>query len=244
MAKLKKLLTPRVTMGLFLLALLLLLLSSASGTRAALTYFSDDYTAEVDMDHIGVSLLENGEIVSHRNYLTGSGKWDGDGSGVLLEALSASKEELKPGVAYPEAIAARNTGTIPQYVRLTLYKYWVNADGSKNRKLAPELIELHEVEDSGWQRATDPGSNTRERTVYYYPGILNPGDETPAVTDTLTVNVKAQATVTQTVEDGKIVTTYTYDDMQFVIEAQVDAVQDRHFDDAAVSTWGRNGPNG
>ena len=55
MAKLKKLLTPRVTMGLFLLALLLLLLSSVSGTRAALTYFSDDYTAEVDMLMRGAS---------------------------------------------------------------------------------------------------------------------------------------------------------------------------------------------
>ena len=243
MAKLKKLLTPRVTMALFVLALLLLLMSSVSGTRAALTYFSDDYTAEVEMDHIGVSLLEsNGgdyAIVSHRNYIDGSGNWDQEVPGRLLSRMIPEGEKLKLGVAYPEAIAVQNTGTIDQYVRLTLYKYWVNADGEKDRSLDPALIDLNVVEGSGWIEAED--SHTEERSVFYYPDVLAPGQITPAVTDTLTINADVQATVSRTQDGNKIVTTYSYDDMQFVIEAQVDAVQDRHFEDAAVSAWGHNG---
>ncbi len=241
MAKLKKLLTPRVTMALFVLALLLLLMSSVSGTRAALTYFSDDYTAEVEMDHIGVSLLEsNGgdyAIVSHRNYIDGSGNWDQEVPGRLLSRMIPEGEKLKLGVAYPEAIAVQNTGTIDQYVRLTLYKYWVNADGEKDRSLDPALIDLNVVEGSGWIEAED--SHTEERSVFYYPDVLAPGQITPAVTDTLTINADVQATVSRTQDGNKIITTYSYDDMQFVIEAQVDAVQNRHFEDAANSTWGR-----
>ncbi len=238
MAKLKKLLTPRVTMALFGLAVLLLLMSSVGGTRAALTYFSDDYTAEVEMRDIGVTLLENGAAVSHRNYVQNSESWD-EVTGELLGSMLRDGEKLRLGAAYPEALAVQNTGTIPQYVRLTLYKYWVNADGQKDRTLDPSLIELHPAENSGWTEDTD--SRTEERSVFYYPGVLAPGQTTPALTDTLTISADVQATVSRTQDGNKIVTTYSYDDMQFVIEAQVDAVQDRHFEDAAVSAWGHNG---
>ena len=149
-------------------------------------------------------------------------------------------EKLRLGVPYPEVISVRNTGTIPQYVRVTLYKYWVTTDAEgnevKDRKLDPSLIDLHVPENTVWRE--DGGSRTEERSVYYYPNALPSGESTAPLTDTLTVNVKAQATVTQEIVDGKIVTTYSYDDMKFVIEAQVDAVQDRHFEDAAVSAWG------
>ncbi|WP_300773579.1 hypothetical protein, partial [uncultured Desulfovibrio sp.] len=55
-------------------AALLLLTSTVGSTRAALTYYSDNYAAEVSMSSIGVSLLENGTKISSRDYLE-NGEW-------------------------------------------------------------------------------------------------------------------------------------------------------------------------
>ena len=58
----------KVTYLLFALAVLLLLGSTVGSTRAALTYYSENYVAKITVDQIGVSLLENGEVVSSRDY--------------------------------------------------------------------------------------------------------------------------------------------------------------------------------
>ena len=66
----------------------ILLLSSAIGsTKAALTYFSENYTAQVEMKDIGVTLVETSaqgsKDISSRDY-TGSGdKWK-ESQGELL----------------------------------------------------------------------------------------------------------------------------------------------------------------
>lgn len=74
----------------FSAAAVLLLLSTVGSTRAALTYYSDSYEMNVEVSSIGVSLLENGTIISNRNY-TEQG-WvsnhvgeDGEPRGILLE---------------------------------------------------------------------------------------------------------------------------------------------------------------
>ena len=61
MKKAKKILTsPVTTIAAFVLAAGLLLFSSVGGARAALTYFSDDYSSDIRLEEIGVTLLENG----------------------------------------------------------------------------------------------------------------------------------------------------------------------------------------
>ena len=55
-------------------AALLLLSSTVGSTRAALTYYSENYAAQVSMSSIGVTLLENGERVSSRDYRD-DGEW-------------------------------------------------------------------------------------------------------------------------------------------------------------------------
>ena len=45
-------------------AALLLVFSAANSSRAALTYYSENYSAELQMFDIGVTLLENGNEVS------------------------------------------------------------------------------------------------------------------------------------------------------------------------------------
>ena len=54
---------------LLAVAAVLLLASTAGSTQAALTYYSDNYSAEVTVSNIGMTLLENDVEISKRNYL-------------------------------------------------------------------------------------------------------------------------------------------------------------------------------
>ena len=85
MKKLKKiLLSPATTIVAFALAAGLLLFSSVGGARAALTYFSETYSSRVQMYDIGVTLRENGQDVSWRNYGSrADGTW-AQNTGVLV----------------------------------------------------------------------------------------------------------------------------------------------------------------
>lgn len=244
--KWKKILaSPVTTMVMFVLAAVLLLGSSIGGTRAALTYFSENYTSRVQMQNIGVSLVENGQIVSWRDYGSSSnGSWN-ENEGKLLSRMLADGESFKLGKTYREELAVTNSGTIDQYVRVTIYKYWINGSGEKVQTLSPELIDLHLVNGGVW--IVDPAASTRERTVLYYNHILSAGATTPALCDTLTVSDQVAAKVTQTtsekVVDGikytTITTSYDYNGVQFQIEAKVDAVQTHSAEDAIWSAWGR-----
>ena len=79
MDKVKKMITsPKVSVAAFVLAVGLLLFSSIGGARAALTYYSENYSTRVEMFDIGVTLQENGKSLSWRNYDTNAsdGTWD------------------------------------------------------------------------------------------------------------------------------------------------------------------------
>lgn len=241
-----KVFSPAVTMVLFVAAIALLLGSSVSGTRAALTYYSETYSSRIQMYDIGVSLLENNEPVSWRDYSSaGDGTWN-ENTGILLEHMLPEGEELKIGKVYPEELKVANTGTINQYVRVTVHKYWLDADGNKNSELDPDLIGLHFVNlGSDWLE--DEEAHTTERTVLYYNQLLYAEGEgnsvTAPFTDTLTIDGRIAAKVSEKTEKNgnttTITTTYDYDGVSFRIEAQVDAVQEHNAEDAAWSAWGR-----
>ena len=108
MKKLKKMIaSPVTTIAAFAVAAGLLLFSSIGGARAALTYFSDDYAANIQLHEIGVTLVENGAPVE----------------GELLKGLLAEGEELKLGTAYQEQLNVYNSGVINEYVRVSIHKY-------------------------------------------------------------------------------------------------------------------------
>ena len=246
MKRLKKGMPPALTGLLFFLAVALLLTGSVNGTRAALTYYSETYTSRVQMYDIGVSLQENGERVSWRDYHSAAdGSWN-ENTGELLAHMLPEGEELKIGKTYKEELNVRNSGTINQYVRVKIYKYWLNADGEKMQNLSPELIRLNLVNlGSDW--ILDEQASTPERTVLYYSRLLyaeeNGPSETPLFADTLTIDDMVASKVTQTRETKNgyttITTTYDYDGIRFQIEAEVDAVQEHNAEDAALSAWGR-----
>ena len=79
--------TPLVLLAL---SAVLLLGSTVGSTRAALTYYSENFSAEVTVSNIGVTLLENGKAVGYRNYISG-GAWD-ESKGVLLENMLEEDE--------------------------------------------------------------------------------------------------------------------------------------------------------
>lgn len=64
--KKNKILFPKKVALLLGAAAVLLLGSTVGSTRAALTYYSENYSAQMNLKHIGVSLVENGQVVSSR----------------------------------------------------------------------------------------------------------------------------------------------------------------------------------
>lgn len=240
-----------VTIALFALAATLLIFSVAGSSQAALTYFSETYGAEVSMYDIGVTLVENGEGVSNRDY-TGSGDiWNQHTGELVLKLPEATQGELQLEHTYKEELSVTNSGTIDEYVRVTLYRWWEDANGNKLTGLSPSLIDLNILTGgNGW--IEDVNSRSAERNVLYYQSILPAGKPSPKFSDTLTIHeidpddpealgMRANVTVDERVdENGRtiITTTYDYDGVKFVLRADVDAVQTHNAEDAIRSAWG------
>ena len=254
--------SPVVAGLLFLLAVVLLFAGSVGGTQAALQIYSSDYISAFELDHIGITLYENGTPVSFRNYgdAAASGfteKQDGD---LVLKTLE-DDPSFQIGRKYPFVITCKNTGTIDHYLRVTVYKYWVQVGEDEKfglkgwfhglssnterlldeEKHSPATIHLGYNGSEGYNTsawAKDPDSSTAERDVYYYTGILPVGGETAPLFDTLWVDSSvAKSVTTETV--GNLTTyTYAYDGYGFVVQAEADAVQTHNAKAAIRSAWG------
>lgn len=216
-------------------AALLLVGSTVGSTRAALTYYSENYSAQMNMQSIGVSLLENDNVVSSRDYVSNN-EWKGTSQGTLLTNLLGKDETFTPGKKYNEAISVKNSGTIDTFVRVIITKSWQDEKDNKNTNLSPDLIELNFLTDNGWQIAKD--QSTTERTVLYYTKAVAAGDSTPALSDTIRIKPSIAKDVTKHVDGNTITYTYKYNGYTFHIDAEVDAVQTHNAKDAIKSAWG------
>lgn len=230
---------PIVSAALIGASALLLIGSTVGSTRAALTYYSENYGARIQVSRIGVTLKENGNAISSRDY-TEDSRWS-ETKGTLLEGLLEEGETIQPGKAYDETLSVSNSGSIDSFVRVVLKKSWVNPEGEKDTTLSPDLIDLNLTEGSGW--VIDESASTAERTVLYYTRALAPGKSTPALSDTLRIDPAVMTKVTETVTEDEngyktIETSYDYDGYQFRIEAEADAVQTHNAEDAIKSAWG------
>lgn len=231
MKKVKKILaSPIVTLLAFVCAVGLLLFSSIGGARAALTYYSETYSSNVELSEIGVRLVENGT----------------ETAGELL--LPDVEEDVKLGKTYKEELAVRNSGEINQFARVTVYKYWLIPDDGpegwrKSQELGPDLIDLHLTRDSGW--IEDEAASTPERTVLYYSNVLKcaqgdgAGETSPLFADSLTIDGRTARIVREENTESGVRRTYAYDGARFCIEVRVDAVQEHNAEAAIWSAWGR-----
>lgn len=239
MKKLKKLITsPASTIILFIAAAGLLLFSAIGGIRAALTYFSETYTEQGYLYNIGVSLREqcqtgDSRIVAYRDHIPNTpDQWDEveGGIGKLLDSqyFLGDDPELIPGKTYPEEISVENTGNVDEFVRVTIYRYWLRPDGEKassfdpdengvtTQALSPELIDINLINTDLWLK--DEKASTDERMVFYYAKMLgrkvNPeqketlevtekvNSESVPLCDSITIDSSIADKVSQTVEEG------------------------------------------
>ncbi|MBU3878367.1 hypothetical protein HGO97_021420 [Faecalicatena sp. AGMB00832] len=215
----------KTTIALLAAAGILLAGSAVGSTRAALSYYSDNYTANLAVSEIGVALVENGKETSD----------------ALLADMVGKDEKVIPGREYKEELTVKNTGEIDQYVRVSIAKSWMK-DGQKVTSLSPDLI-LLDLIGNGW--IEDKGASTKERTVLYYSRPLAGGETAPIFADTIKIDgAVASKASKETVksENGytTVTTTYRYDGVTFNLEAHVDAVQTHNAQDAIKSAWGVN----
>ena len=232
--KKKKKSFPKKSALLLTASALLLIGSTVGSTRAALTYYSENYSAQIEMQNIGVSLLENGDVVSSQDFTSKNQKEVTNGE--LLTNLLRENEKFAPGKKYKEELSVKNSGNIDTFVRVILTKSWQDKEGNKNTTLSPDLIELNFLTANGWVVADQ--QTTDERTVLYYTKAVKAGETTPALSDTLRIDPKIATEVEKTVKDNTITYTYKYGNYTFHIDAEVDAVQTHNAKDAIKSAWG------
>ncbi len=216
--------SPVVTALLFVLAAGLIGFGGVNTAQAALTINSRDFGAQVQLASINTSLVETNA--------GGSRVVAAEGVEVpLVEGtLVPDGEKFQIGKKYQEELTVSNDGAIDEFVRVTVYKYWVDAEGNPIKKtdLDPKLIEL-EFDTSKW--TIDTEASTEERTVLYYQGTLAAGDETAP----LTKSIKISPVTLGKVATGK----YSYEGVEFQLKAVVDAVQTHNGNDAMVGAWGQ-----
>ena len=240
---------------IFVLAAILILAGGIGGTRAALSVYSEQYNSRLQTSDIGISLYENEILAAQRDYDPDAGNysWKESGTGLLCQKLIGldGKEdaELKIGKSYQEKLMVKNSGKIPVYTRVLIWKYWAETDqeGNVTKKrtdLDPDLIELQFLENNGWIMAEGDDALSKEYIVLYYTKQLASGEETSLIADSFRINDRVMDIVSETstkdASGATVVTvTYEYDGMQFVIEAEADAVQTHNAHAAILSAWGR-----
>jgi hypothetical protein len=212
--------SPIFTAALFVVAAALLAFGTVGAVQAAPRITSDSYDAQIQLDSIDTMLLENGKEQS--------------------DFMSWIKDEggLKIGKEYSEAISVKNNGSIPEYVRVTIHKYWVDAEG-KAVDLDPSLIKLNFPKGTGW--TIDDSASTKERTVLYYDSVVQPGDTTSALSDKFAIDSSVSTAATKI--DGLYVLDYGQSGeakkaVEFRIDIVADAVQDHNGQAAMKSAWG------
>lgn len=228
-----------VTVLLFLMAVLLLVLGSVGGARAALNLQSDIYESQIETASINVAVTESGEVLSNVMRLS-----SGD---MVSRTGNPPDKEFKIGKVYDLPLSVTNNGSINEYVRVTVYQYWVDpsgtvastgwfdGSGTKDRSLDPSLIKL-DFSD-GWILDSE-ASATPERTVYYRTEPLRPG-ESAQFLKSVSIDKNIVRLVEVNPATGKYA--HTYDGKGFVLEIQADAVQTHNGDAARISSWGQKG---
>lgn len=219
----------KITAAIAVAAVALIAFGGITGARAALTY-STVFQSDFGTQDIGVGLIEQ------------TGTNDAEpipNDGELLTKLVGKDESFIVGKVYDERLSAENTGTIDEYVRMTVHKYWLDGNG-KRVDLEPGLIDLTFNEDKWIKVDTDPTDETI--VLYYRVPLTKEQRKTEEAVKTIGVDSKVAKYVDQTIENNgkKIITTYSYDGLQIALDVDVDGVQTHHAQDAMLSAWGVN----
>lgn len=214
---------------LFVSALVLLSCSALGSASAALTYYNEDYRAQISASTMDVVIEENG--AQTEELLAALGRQEKEKSDVSGNSPAA------PGETYTESLTVTNTGSIDVYARVILRRYWRDEKGEKNTALSPDLIELVRSQDNGW--VLDQNASTKERLVLYYTDILPASGTTPPFLEGVRISPDvAKAVSVKSLGNGRVETVYDYNGYMFCLEAEVETVQTHNAADAIKSAWG------
>lgn len=203
-------------------AIVLLLASAAGSTQAALTYYSENYNAEVSVSELDVTL----QTVDSQNQV------------VQAQQLElAGNADLIPGKTYEKDYSVKNSGAIDAYIRVIVTKSWKDATGKKDSQLTPAYIEIKVPENNGWIK--DKAASTAEREVYYYENVLPASsEESVLVIDSFRVNPVIAKELIQKTNGNEVSYAYKYAGYKCAVDVEVDAVQTHNAVDAIKSAWG------
>jgi hypothetical protein len=262
---------PKVLIVLFVFSFILLSFTTIAGASATLNEKEEDKRVKIAMKKIGICLEESRdggksyETISYRGWDEGKQEWVSNDPGKIF-----TDEEVKAGVHlgqwqdYKFRVAENTQGTIDEYVRVVVYKYWAKVDASGNTVKDPSLntdyidLDFNTVpngsEKDGW--IMDPSTvKSKECRVLYYNMPISPTsygediDKEPefaTYTDnfitgfTISGDIKTKYKKTVEKKDGVTTTKYEYfyDGCTFVIEMEADAVQTHNAKEAIKSAWG------
>ena len=214
--KIRNTILSKRTLALLAVTALLFCGGGFAGTKAALTYFSNDYTAGFELDHLQVHLIENGNDVCcgenesiytvHRTDDQVAQDKKPKYKGNLVEYLGYENEnvhygdtpaykvgtpgKVDPGRTYIEELSARNGNNVDEYVRIIVRKYWVDKQGNKSTKMDPALIKLtykgSDYNNGAW--AVNPKEHTVESDTYYLKNKLGAGADSALLFNELTID--------------------------------------------------------
>lgn len=210
MSKVKRFIkSPAALVILFAVAAGLIISGSIGGARAVLEY-SDTYQSQLNLYSMDIQI--------------------NDGSGVLLQEQNDKTSDVKEpekfsvGKYYKEPLTVANNGSIDEYVRVIVSRYWVSGEkGEKDYSLDPGKIIL-EGSGDGW--ILDDEYSTAEKLVFYYTGTVEAGGAAPELTLEYCI-------------DSSVAKEEKYNGASFRLEAEADGVQTHNAQHAVISAWGR-----
>ena len=168
---------------------------------------------------IDIELLENSQSIS----------------GELFNKLIIDGEKFKIGKKYKEQLSVKNN-EIDAYVRVVITKKWKD-----NAELNPYMIQLEMDKTGAW--IIDENACSPNKTVMYYSKCLKNNEITPNFIDSIKIDNKILSeteTKTTVGTNGcqNIETSYAYDNANFELEAEAQAIQSHNAVDAAWEAWG------
>lgn len=232
---------PLKYLALILIAFGLLVFTAVTGTLAEPNIQSDVQTSNMEMKQIGVSLQKknnSSEDFTSIAKIEYNGSWVTDVSDLFANTTAGA------GKTIPVQLRVYNNGNIGEFVRVTVYKYWVDENGKKRFDLDPGFIQ---IDKNGISENWLVDSESDEKTVMYYNTMLSPEQASEIFMNGISIDGKIKNEYEKTVDEYKegnktytrTTYSYAYDGKQFKINVEVDAVQDHHAEDAIKSSWGK-----
>lgn len=133
-------------------------------------------------------------------------------------------DNVSPGATIDKQLYVENVKESPSYIRVTLTKYWEDADGVKLPEKAAEQIIVDPLDETNWIVQRDKAN---DEVIYMYYKV-------PIETGEVTTNFLNQVKIAQSGADLD----NSYTNLKAKVDVEVDAIQQYAAQDAILAEWG------